>query len=73
MDEKVIYLECGCTSACCILRIEYLDVFDELYLSTHPKWKHKPHGVIINKEKAKELRDYLNEFLKEDEKYKITK
>jgi len=73
-NEKKIYLECGCTSTCTIMRIEYLDLFDELYLSMHPKWKHKPHGIIINKEKAQELRNYLDIFLnnkKEDENEKI--
>lgn len=65
IDDKKIYLECGCTSTCTIMRMEYLEIFDEVYLSIHPKWKHKTHGIVINKEKAMELRNYLNEFLGE--------
>lgn len=74
MNEKKLYLECGCADACAIMRLEYFEDFDEIYLQVHPKWKHKYHGIIISRDKAQELINYLNEFLdhkKEDKNEKI--
>lgn len=63
-DQKIL-IECGCADACCILRLEYFNELDEIYLQVNPKWRHKSHGAIISKEKARILRNYLNEFLGE--------
>lgn len=59
--EKKIVLECGCIDKCCVLHLEFLKDFKDIYLGVYPKWKHKSHGVMINKEKAKALYDFLGE------------
>lgn len=60
IDKKII-LECGCIDKCCLLHLEFLKDFKDIWLGVYPKWKHKSHGVTINEEKAKELYDFLRE------------
>ncbi len=72
IESKKILMECGCANCCCVLRLEYFDIANDLYLQVHPKWKHKGHGVILNQKSAGQLRDYLNDFLKQcDESERI--
>lgn len=56
---KELNVPCDCVQKCAIIRLEYFEDVNEAWLGLYPKRGHKSHGVIVTKEKAKEVIEFL--------------
>lgn len=63
--EKSLLLECECVQGCHVLKFECIPEVDSIYLGSYPKRGHKSHGATMNREQARELKEWLEAFLNE--------